>query len=464
MIKKLNISLLFTLLSGALFAQQPSKYALVIGNAEYQRIEKLTNTINDARDIGTALKELGYQVEMKTNLTQYQFIDAVDAFAARLSGNQSSEGFFWYAGHAVQIRDENYLLPVDITIDSESRVRAGSYSLNTLLDALEGAQNKVNVIVLDSCRDNPLPTSARGTGARGLTVIQDIPPDLFIMFSTAPGNKAEDGVKGKRNSPFTEAFLKHVKSTEPLTIMAVHVANETLFLTEQRQRPFYRGSIISDAYYSLNPAKKAPEQVAQVRPAPQPAPAPSQPAQQPQPAPKPEPAPKPTPSQPAPKPTPAPKPKPAPKPPRQKISIDLGGEDQLWSAGASLGTAFSAPWIIGTVHGTIAPFKYSFFDVGLDFGLVSGKANVGYFSVYPFVHYAFFLPFAEKYGWYVGGGAGYMFANYTYSEGKITDNTFAVDLSTGVILWNMLNVSYTFKTNFKSAANKIAVGYVKRFM
>jgi len=426
--KKRYFAILFVLLSGALFAQQPSKYALVIGNAEYQRIEKLTNTINDARDIGAALKELGYQVEMKTNLTQYQFIDAVDAFAARLSNNQSSEGFFWYAGHAVQIRDENYLLPVDITIDSESRVRAGSYSLNTLLDALEGAHNKVNVIVLDSCRDNPLPTSARGTGARGLTVIQDIPPDLFIMFSTAPGNKAEDGVKGKRNSPFTEAFLKHVKSTEPLTIMAVHVANETLLLTEQRQRPFYRGSIISDAYYSLNSPIKPPEQVAQTAPKPARKPAP-------------------------------------PIPPSQLERIKTPDKtDRLWSAGASLGTAFSAPWIIGTVHGTLAPFKHSFFDVGLDFGLVSGEADVGYFSLYPFVHYAYFKPFSEKFGLYAGAGAGYMFANYTFPGGKVTDNTFAVDLSAGVILWNMLNVSYTFMTNFKSVGNKIAVGYVKRFM
>jgi len=446
MTKKLFAIALLTLVSGALFTQQPGasaprKYALIIGNAEYQRIEKLTNTINDARDIGDALKGLGYQVDLKTNLTQYQFIDAVDAFAARLNSDRASEGFFWYAGHAVQIRDENYLLPVDITIDSESRVRAGAYSLNSLLEVLESAHNKVNVIVLDSCRDNPLPTSARGSGARGLTVIQDLPSDLFIMFSTAPGNKAEDGAKGKRNSPFAEAFLKHVKSTEPLTIMAAHVANETLSLTNQRQRPFYRGSIISDVYYSINPASKPPEQVAQIRPVPQPAPAP----------------------QPAPKPQPTPKPAPKP-PPSQKVNKDADRTDRLWSAGASLGTSFSAPWIIGTVHGTLAPLKHSFIDVGIDFGMVSGMPEVGYFSLYPFVHYAFFLPFAEKFGWYVGGGAGFMFANYTFPEGKIADNTFAIDVSTGFILWNMVNISYTFRTNFfMSAANKVAVGYIYRF-
>jgi hypothetical protein len=435
MCKKLCLAALFALVSGVLFAQQagdvsapqrfvPRKYALIIGNAAYQRIEKLNNTINDAQDIGAALAELGYQVDMKTDLSQYQMIDAVDAFAARLNGNRSSEGFFWYAGHAVQIRDENYLLPVDITIDSESRVRAGSYSLNSLLDALDGARNKVNVIVLDSCRDNPLPTGARGTGARGLSVIQDLPSDLFIMFSTAPGNKAEDGARGKRNSPFAEAFLKHISSTEPLTIMAAHVANETLSLTEQRQRPFYRGSIISDVYYSLNPSANALEPIAQTaQTAPVPLPAPSQ---------------------------------------RERIG-NADKTDRLWSVGASAGTAFSIPWVIGTVHGTLAPFKHSFFDVGLELGLVSGVADTDYYSLYPFAHYALFMPFADKFGWYAGAGAGFMFANYTFPEGKIADNTFAIDLIAGVILWDMLNVSYTFRTNFSSAGNKAAVGYVKRF-
>jgi hypothetical protein len=436
MIKKLNIAVLLTLLSGVLFAQQPQKFALVIGNAEYQRSDKLNNTVNDAQDIGAALRDLGYRVDVKTNLSQYQMIDAVDAFAARLNSDRSSEGFFWYAGHAVQIRDENYLLPVDITIDSESRVRAGSYSLNALLEALDGARNKVNVIVLDSCRDNPLPTGARGSGARGLTVVQDLPSDLFIMFSTAPGNKAEDGAEGKRNSPFAEAFLKYIKSTEPLTIMAAHVTNETLFLTEQRQRPFYRGSIISDVYYSLNPAIQAPEPVAQVTPVPLPLPAPQ----------------------------PAPAPKPAPTPPSQQQRVkDANKADRLNSLGASVGTSFSIPLLIGTIHGTIAPFKHSFFDLGLELGLMSGIADTGYTSLYPFAHYAFFMPFASKGGWYAGAGGGFMFANYTFPEGKVADNTFAVDLSAGVILWDMLNVSYTFRTNFSSVGNKIAVGYVMRF-
>jgi hypothetical protein len=229
-----------------------NKYALVIGNANYQRIDKLNNTINDAQDIGTALRGLGYNVDIKTDLRHLDMVDAMDAFITRLGSSRNSEGFFWYAGHAVQIREENYLLPVDVSIETESRVRAQSYSLNNLLEALEGVRNKANVVVLDSCRDNPLPTNSRGSGTRGLSVVRQV-PDLFIMFSTAPGEKADDGV-GKRNSPFAEAFLKYIRSTEPLQITAAHIFNETLSLTGGRQRPYHSGSIISDAYYSLNPS------------------------------------------------------------------------------------------------------------------------------------------------------------------------------------------------------------------
>jgi hypothetical protein len=128
-----------------------------------------------------------------------------------------------------------------------------------------------------------------------------------------------------------------------------------------------------------------------------------------------------------------------------------------------VGTSFSIPLLIGTVHGTIAPSKNSFFDIGLELGLMSGVADTGYTSWYPFAHYAQFAPFASKGGWYLGAGGGFMFASYTFPEGKVADNTFAVDLSAGVILWDMLNVSYTFRTNFSSAGNKIAVGYVRRF-
>jgi tetratricopeptide (TPR) repeat protein len=197
------------------------------------------------------LKQLGFDVDLKLDLTRDRFGAALDAYIARLEADRNSEGFFWYAGHGVQIRDKNYLLPVDGSIESERVLERDSFSLDRLLSDLEGAGNKVNVVILDACRNNPLPSSSRGAESRGLAAIQDVPGDFFVMFSTAAGDVAADG-KGKRNSPFAEAFLKHIASSEPVVMMASDVAGETMRLTNNQQRPLSRGSIISDKYYSLN--------------------------------------------------------------------------------------------------------------------------------------------------------------------------------------------------------------------
>ena len=144
---------------------------------------------------------------------------------------------------------------------------------------------------------------------------------------------------------------------------------------------------------------------------------------------------------------------------------------RFWSVGASAGTSFAAPWVIGAVHGTLAPFSNSFLELGMDFGVVSGIADAeSYYSLYPFVHYAWYIPFTLPVGrqgvsggWYAGVGAGYMLGEYAFPEIKIPVNEFAVDLIAGVNIWNMLDISYTLRTNFKSANNKLAVGYTYRF-
>jgi len=415
------------LTSQTLLAQTGSRYALVIGNAEYQRIEKLKNTTNDAYDIGDALQSLGYQVDLKFDLGHLDMVDAVESFVTKLASNRSNEGFFWYAGHAVQIRDENFLLPVDITIDSESRVRAGSYSLNSLIDALHNARNKVNVLVLDSCRDNPLPASGRSSGStRGLSIISDLPADLFVMFSTAPGNKADDGEPGKRNSPFAEAFLKYIHSTEPVYQMAIDVTNETMNLTGKRQQPFNRGSIISEKYYSLNPDAVPPSDIIIARPI--------------------------NPSAP------------------ERINVSgsknesITDKTKLWTLGVSLGSTLADPWFVGTIHGTVAPFPYSFIDIGFDLGLVSGIQDAtNYFSLFPFVHLAFFLPFADAGGWYIGTGGGYMYSKYTFPDENIPMDIFTGNFTTGFNIGNFLDISYTLRTNFSLVNNKISVGFVYRF-
>ena len=136
---------------------------------------------------------------------------------------------------------------------------------------------------------------------------------------------------------------------------------------------------------------------------------------------------------------------------------------RLWTAGASLGTCFSAPWLVITLHGTLSPVDNFFVELGLDLGFAGRQEGADYFSLYPFVHYAYFRPFNEKWGWYAGGGNGFMVSRYRYPEGRVSKNIFAIDLIAGVNILNMLDVSYTLRTNFNAASNKISVGYVYRF-
>jgi hypothetical protein len=144
---------------------------------------------------------------------------------------------------------------------------------------------------------------------------------------------------------------------------------------------------------------------------------------------------------------------------------------RFWSIGVSAGTSFAAPWAIGTIRGTIAPLRYSFLELGFDYGMISGiKDTESYYSLYPFARYNLFLPFTQftgrqgiLSGWYAGAGGGYMLAEYIFPEGKIPIDIFTLDVTTGIVLWNMLDISYTLRTDFKSANNKVSISYTYRF-
>ena len=252
--KLFAIMFLITVVAAISFSQQ--KYALVIGNANYTSIRKLVNPVNDATAIAAKLRSLGYQVELQTNIGNAAMGRSVNTFIQRLSGSRDNEGFFWFAGHGVQLDGENFLLPVDVDGTDDVSVKYSSFPVNRLIESFDKtARNKVNVVVLDACRNNPF-TKAGGKRSlsRGLSVVHDIPPDLFIIFSTAANDEADDG-EGKNHSPFADAFLRNMDSNEDLSIVIRSITRETLQLTNNKQRPYHDGSIISLDYYSLNPRK-----------------------------------------------------------------------------------------------------------------------------------------------------------------------------------------------------------------
>ena len=136
---------------------------------------------------------------------------------------------------------------------------------------------------------------------------------------------------------------------------------------------------------------------------------------------------------------------------------------RLWTVGVSAGTSFAAPWTIGTLQATLAPFPFSFVRVGGDVGFVSGTAGIGYFSVYPFVHYAFFLPFSWG-GWYIGIGGGFLIARHTFYGLVENRRGLLADFTTGFSINDMFDVSYTLRTDFSSGVNgKLSVGFTHRF-
>src|ERR1700722_1493771 len=142
--------------------------------------------------------------ERQLNARRVDFYRAVDEFAARIIHDPHSVGLFYYAGHGVQADGVNYLIPVDAKLESDADLDAGAYDAGRVLRAMEAAQNGMNIVILDACRDNPLPKSrgaerglARMTAASG----------TFIAYAAAPGQVAHDGSKGS-NGVFTGELVK----------------------------------------------------------------------------------------------------------------------------------------------------------------------------------------------------------------------------------------------------------------
>ena len=208
-VKLAIILLLMAALALPLCAQQNealNRIALIIGNSSYEGTAKLKNPVNDAQDIGDTLASLGFDAEVLTDADLYSMEDSVLRFRDKLAASPNSVGFFYYAGHGVQSAGENYLIPVDARLNSESMLRTRAIPLQFVLDSLSEAHNKLNIIVLDACRDNPF--SWARSSARGLAVVGQLPPASIVVYSTSAGKVAQDGTG--RNGMFTEELLKHL--------------------------------------------------------------------------------------------------------------------------------------------------------------------------------------------------------------------------------------------------------------
>ncbi len=187
--------------SGAATAPVEQRIALVIGNGQYKD-SPLANPVNDARAIAKALTSSGFKVVEKENLSQRDFQTALRNFGDALK--HGGVGLFYYAGHGMQVKGRNFLIPVDAHIEREDEVAYNSIDANQVLDKMESANNRLNIVILDACRNNPFARSFR-SGSVGLAQM-DAPVGTLIAFATAPGSVASDGPD--QNGLYTKYLLQ----------------------------------------------------------------------------------------------------------------------------------------------------------------------------------------------------------------------------------------------------------------
>ena len=237
------------------------RIALVIGNSKYS-FSPLKNPANDARMIAGALRAVGFEVIEKIDASRRDMRRSMIRFGRRLG--KGGVGLFYYAGHGIQISGDNYLIPVDAEIEAEDHVEVEGVSLNQVLARMGGARNRLNIVILDACRNNPFKRSFR-SASRGLAQTL-APAGTYIAYATAPGDVAEDGAGN--NSRYTLSLAKAIK--EPglkIEDAFKRVRSGVYKATEGRQVPWTSSSITGDFYFTPKP-KAAPKAAPMVKKAP----------------------------------------------------------------------------------------------------------------------------------------------------------------------------------------------------
>jgi len=228
-------------------AAAETRVALIIGNSDYNKATlKLVNPTNDAAAMQRALHDAGFDTILKLNATRRDMYRAVDDFSTRIGRDPHAVGLFYYAGHGVQADGANYLIPVDAEIESEADLEANAFEVEKILQAMKRAQNEMNIVILDACRDNPLPKTR--SFDRGLARM-DAPSGTFIAYAAAPGQVAHDGASGG-NGVFTGELIKAMAQPDlPLEQMFKKVIAGVKADTHGEQQPWSEASVQGDFYF-----------------------------------------------------------------------------------------------------------------------------------------------------------------------------------------------------------------------
>jgi len=244
------------LLLGSAQAQAPIdlRVALVIGNAAYVAAP-LANPINDAKAMSAVLRAMGFVVVEAHDASKVQMQAALGE-AARLLKGKNAVGMLYYAGHGLQLDWRNYMLPVDVELRGAADVPAQTIDVQAVLEAFRVSGNRMNILVLDACRDNPFAATTSGKGLAQM----DVPPRTLLAYATAPGNVAEDGSSTGGNGLYTRHLVRELgqpgaKIEDVFKRVRLQVRRES----EGRQVPWELTSLEDDFYFDPK-AQRAPQE------------------------------------------------------------------------------------------------------------------------------------------------------------------------------------------------------------
>jgi hypothetical protein len=269
---------LFVLLIGVMLcspALADQRVALVIGNSSYVNVPRLDNPVNDAKLMAETLQGLGFTLiggGAQLDLDKTAFDKAVQDFGTKLTG--ADVALFYYAGHGMQIRGANYLVPVGANPSREADVDFQMLNADLVLRQMEGSGTRLNILILDACRNNPFGGRGLRSAGNGLAQMQ-APEGTLISYATQPGSVAQDGADG--NSPYTKALTATIRKSG-LDIFQTfnEVGLAVKRTTGGSQQPWVSSSPIEGNFYFASPQAGAPA----------PAPLPSEPTAAPAPEPK----------------------------------------------------------------------------------------------------------------------------------------------------------------------------------
>lgn len=211
--KQWLIILAFFSIQSAIANTDERRVALVIGNGDYKSISVLKNAANDARDISEKLDAMGFDVVTGTNLSKKEMREKISIFDKKIRAGAAEDtvALLFYAGHGLEVRGKNYLIPVDADMEFQEEVEYEGIALNKIKTRMERTKSRLNLIILDACRNNPLPSSSgRDASTGGWGASESYAKGTFIAYGTAPGRKAADSDGFGDNGLFTKHILQNI--------------------------------------------------------------------------------------------------------------------------------------------------------------------------------------------------------------------------------------------------------------